>query len=305
MLLSNSWSAQAQTGSNFKYFNDTKHNVQGEFWKFYQSYANAPLVFGFPITEEYTDLKSGRRIQYFARARFELYPEKPEGQRVALTPLGKYLYTKGTALNIFTPVGCRSFNSGFAVCYAFLEFFDKNGGETIFGQPISSFEVYNGRIVQYFERARFEWFPELAEGQKVVLAELGRYYFDSVPEDRKWLDIVPPISIGPGLPPESPTLIQARAFAWKTVVRPSEEQSIYVVVQDQTLTPVRNVAVVVTVHWQGRVDDVYSLPTNENGVASVPIKVQDQPYGSLVTVDVRAILNDLEAKTVTSFRVWR
>jgi hypothetical protein len=306
LLFLNPWRVQAQTtGSTSKYFNETKHNVQGDFWKFYQAQPNGQQVFGFPITEQYIDPKSGRLIQYFSRARFEYYPEKPDGQRVVLTALGKYVYKKGPAVNIFTPVGCRTFASGFNVCYAFLDFFDKNGGETIFGQPISSFEIYNERIVQYFERARFEWYPELPEGQKVVLAELGRIYFDSVPEDRKLLDVVPPLNSGIVPSNSGPLSIQARAFAWKAVVLPQESQAIYVIVQDQTLTPVQNATVVVDVVWgEGDVESS-SLPTGQNGVVIVPLTVRDRPYGSLVTVNIRAYFNGLEARTITSFRIWR
>ncbi len=293
--------AYAQTGTTSKYFVETGHNVSGEFWQFYNSQSNNYQIFGYPITEQFRDDKTGRVIQYFARARFELYPEKPAGQRVQLTNIGEALYKQGTVLNITPPIGCQTFSNGFAVCYDFLKFFNNNGGEAIFGMPISGFEIYNNRIVQYFQRARFEWYPEYPEGQKVVLADLGRVYFDSLREDANLLtavkagtDIVPAV-----------VSIQARAFAWKTVVLPKEQQSIYVVVQDQTLTPVNNAMVLVTIHWSDGVDESTTVYTNNNGVAIVPLTVRDQTYGSLVTIDVKATFLDKTAGTVTSFRVWR
>jgi hypothetical protein len=139
----------------------------------------------------------------------------------------------------------------------------------------------------------------------VVLAELGRIYFDSVPEDRKLLDVVPPLNSGIVPSNSGPLSIQARAFAWKAVVLPQESQAIYVIVQDQTLTPVQNATVVVDVVWgEGDVESS-SLPTGQNGVVIVPLTVRDRPYGSLVTVNIRAYFNGLEARTITSFRIWR
>ncbi|NJM08377.1 L,D-transpeptidase [Candidatus Gracilibacteria bacterium] len=44
----------------------------------------------------------------------------------------------------------------------FLDFWRANGRLLIFGYPISEELVENGRIVQYFERARFEYHPESA-----------------------------------------------------------------------------------------------------------------------------------------------
>jgi hypothetical protein len=61
------------------------------------------------------------------------------------------------------------------VIYAFFSFFDNNGGAELFGYPISEYGPENGtgRIVQYFQRARLEWYPELAPEQRVQLADLG------------------------------------------------------------------------------------------------------------------------------------
>jgi len=282
------------------YFAETGHSVSGDFWQFYKNFPNAQTVFGFPLTEAFTDAESGRQIQYFNRARFEFHPEYPAGQRVLLSPLGENLYVSGgPALNLYTPIGCRSFANGKAVCYAFLEFFDANGGEAVFGMPISGFEFANGRIVQYFQRARFEWFPEFPEGQKVVLADLGRIYFDLIGED--------PNLLTPVRPDNQTRVIslQARAFVWKAVTQPNDTQTVYVVVQDQTLSPVRDAVAVVTIYWTNGTPQSISLPTNEYGVIILPFQVTGQPYGSLVTVKVDVYYGDLTASSLTSFRIWQ
>jgi hypothetical protein len=57
----------------------------------------------------------------------------------------------------------------------FLSFWRERGGVLIFGFPIGEEIVENGRIVQYFERARFEYHPEhLGEAEQVQLSLLGR-----------------------------------------------------------------------------------------------------------------------------------
>jgi hypothetical protein len=281
----------------------TGHNISGDFWVYYQTFADARSVFGEPITEQFPDPVSGRVIQYFQRARFEYFPENPPGQRVKLSSLGVLVSQKappGTTVDSFTPIGCRYFSdTGFSLCYAFLRFYDSSGGELVFGKPISDLMFYNGRVVQYFERARFEWYPEYAEGQKVRLAELGRIYFDMAPED--------PNRLQPASAENSPSDVRSlntRLFTWKAVTQLVDQQVIYVVVQDQTLKPVPGATAVVTISWpQGGTQSI-AQTTNAAGFVSVPILVQGQPHGSLVILDVEVLYNGFSSKTRTSFRIW-
>jgi hypothetical protein len=78
------------------------------------------------------------------------------------------------------PVECRFFpETRHSVCHAFLDFWQTNGGMEVFGLPLTEerTEVIEGRAltVQYFERARFEFHPELiGTGDEVLLSDLGR-----------------------------------------------------------------------------------------------------------------------------------
>ena len=57
----------------------------------------------------------------------------------------------------------------------FLTWWRANGGVLIFGYPISDEMIENGRVVQYFERARFEYHPEAANpAERIQLSLLGR-----------------------------------------------------------------------------------------------------------------------------------
>jgi hypothetical protein len=173
-------------GTDARYFSETGHWVSGAFLALYDAAVDPVLLYGYPISDALVDARSGLRVQYFQRARFELHLDAAEGERVMFTPIGSRVYTPGQnpALDISNTLAGRTYReTAFPVCYAFLDFFEANGGAAQFGYPISGFETYGGRIVQYFERVRFEWYPELGEGQKVRLADLGRTYFDSIPED--------------------------------------------------------------------------------------------------------------------------
>jgi hypothetical protein len=78
------------------------------------------------------------------------------------------------------PVECRFFpETHHSVCHGFLTFWQTHGGMELFGLPLTEerTEVIEGRAltVQYFERARFEFHPELiGTGDEVLLSDLGR-----------------------------------------------------------------------------------------------------------------------------------
>ena len=64
----------------------------------------------------------------------------------------------------------------------FLDFWRANGQLHTFGMPISEELVIDGRIVQYFERARFEYHPEYAgTPQQVQLGLIGREWLAHQP----------------------------------------------------------------------------------------------------------------------------
>ena len=61
------------------------------------------------------------------------------------------------------------------VAHGFLRYWETFGGLPVFGYPISEEFVENGVVVQYFERARFEWHPGSDPSHfDVLLGLLGR-----------------------------------------------------------------------------------------------------------------------------------
>jgi hypothetical protein len=298
IFLSERGSAVAQS-ANVQFFPETGHHVRGDFLRFYKSVPTASLVFGYPITEQIAS-KDGKTVQYFQRARFELRTDLPENQRVQLTPLGQVLYQPADQLELSNTAGCDLFPSGYSVCFAFLDFFKANGGTAQFGNPLSPFEFQDNLIVQYFERARFEWRADRPEGQRVVLTDLGRYYFDQVGEDPALLRPVSPLdaTINPILS------IKVHAFVAKSLTRSSGQQTVYVIVQSQTLQTISNATGKATVHWpDGRTED-YFFTTNKAGLGTLTFNFADQKQGELVPIDITVVYQGLGSTTRTSFRIW-
>lgn len=290
---------RAQVGQS-RYFSETGHNVSGDFLAFYESNPAAEIIYGYPITEQIPG-KDGKTVQYFQRARFELQPGQPEGQRVKLTPLGQETFISTGALNVGNSFACRAYaETGYSVCFAFLDFFDANGGAAQFGYPISAFEYHENKIVQYFERARLEWQPWKPEGARVVISDLGRAYFDKLGEDPGLLLPVNPMDNTPRVI----TQIHVRAFVLKAVTLASDNQSFFVIAQDQNMQPVPGAACTAVVNWPNGAKDSTNLQSDQNGVGIIGLAFSNQPYGSLIYTEITCNYNGLTAKTITSFRIW-
>ncbi len=285
--------ALAQDGEDYHYFPETGHYVQGDFWRYYQQVPNAEIVLGYPITEQL--VRDGKRVQYFENMRLEQVP----GQPVRPTPIGRELYEPLPGIHINNPSACRSFASGYAVCYAFLAFFEAHGGETVFGQPISPFEFYNGRIVQDFENARLEWRPWLSGEQKVAVAPLGLAYFEAQGEDP---------SLRQAVVPEArirPLSLDVRVFVSRAVTHQTDQQMVFVVVRDQAFQPLAGAQGDLLVLWPDGSRQAFAFVTDKRGIARQLLTFADLPAGSVVQIEARVQSSGLDGEAETSFRIWR
>lgn len=292
------WGPAKAQSSDVLFFPETGHNVRGDFLRYYQNVPDPKLVFGYPITEQITS-RDGKTVQYFQRVRFELRTDLPE--RVRLTPIGQAIYTTGSQqLNINNSQGCELFPTGFRICFAFLDFYQLNNGATQFGNPISPFEFHENLIVQYFERARFEWRADRPEGQRVVLTDLGRYYFDQLGEDSAHLKPISPLdaTINPILS------ISARAFVMKPVTLASGQQTIYIVVQSQTRQAVSSANGKAVIRFTDGRTQEYFFSTNTSGLGSITFDFADQKQGEMIPIEILITYQGLSTTTTTSFRIW-
>ncbi len=146
-------------GDSSLYFTETKHNLSSGF-KYYWEHNGGLSVFGFPISEEFTE--DGYTVQYFERARFEYHPEfKGTQYEVELGLLGNQT-TAGRSFEqspAFPSGSDRVYypETGHSLSFGFKYYWEHNGGLSIFGYPISEeFQEVNpadgkSYTVQYFE----------------------------------------------------------------------------------------------------------------------------------------------------------
>ncbi len=177
------------------YFPETGHTLGGGFRTYWEQNGGLP-IFGFPISEEFTEIGSDGKpvtVQYFERHRFEWRPENTPPYHVLLSRMGDDLLRRqGRDWYTFErsgPIqGCRYFaETNQALCEPFLSYWRNHGLEfdgkpgksyaeslALFGLPLSMpriEETQPGKvlIVQWFERARFELHPD----GSVLLGLLG------------------------------------------------------------------------------------------------------------------------------------
>jgi sortase (surface protein transpeptidase) len=189
----------AQAQGDRRCFRETGYCIAGRFREYWEQ--NGGLaVFGFPITPEQNERVEGQwaRAQWFERTRFELHTENVPPYDVLLGRLGAdRLRRQGRDWKKFPRMeagqDCQYFvETDRLICGAFLSAWHSNGlnfdGDpaisepeslALFGLPLSDAQAErqsdgNVYLVQWFERARFEWHPENAPPYDVLLGLLGR-----------------------------------------------------------------------------------------------------------------------------------
>ena len=180
-------------------FTETSYCVSGRFLSYWRQ--NGGLaVFGLPISQRITE--NNLPVQYFERQRFELHAENAAPYDVLLGRLGDELLrqrsidwsTLPSASG--TQAGCRYFpETQHNLCDQpggpnFLSYWSANGLEfdrkkgkspaenlALFGLPLTEpmTMTLEGQpfLVQWFERARFEWHPDNTAAYRVLLGRLG------------------------------------------------------------------------------------------------------------------------------------
>jgi len=188
-------------GPHASYYLETGHNIAPLFQQYWASKGGI-AQFGYPRTEairEFDPLEGKIfTVQYFERARFEYHPEfAGTNNEVLLGLLGKQL----TVQRSESPFGRRKSaadvpeisyfpQTGHFLAFGFKTYWENNGGLAMYGYPISeeftekNSDDGNSYTVQYFERARFEYHPELKNSPyEVLLGLLG----NKVLRNKDWL----------------------------------------------------------------------------------------------------------------------
>jgi hypothetical protein len=172
------------------FFPETGHHLSGELLDNWLQHGDF-TIYGFPLTDPVYE--GGRIVQYFERARLELWPENADEHPdwvVQGTLLGVWKAQQVRGRAPFRPVALPDYQpndefyffdeTGHTLANGFKKYWDEHGGVAVFGYPISEEYEEGDFIVQYFERARLEWHPENAGSDfEVLLGHLGREYADA------------------------------------------------------------------------------------------------------------------------------
>jgi len=183
---------------NVTYFPSTGHTLRGVFRDYWQAHGGL-AQFGYPITEQFIEGSgtiTSYTVQYFERNRFELHPENQPPYNVLLGLLGRTVtaghegelpFQRTPAM--MNPAALYFSETGHNLIGVFRDYWQAHGGLAIYGYPISEqfkeVSKTDGKayLVQYFERNRFEYHPELPDPYKVSLGLLGV----QVLQQRGWL----------------------------------------------------------------------------------------------------------------------
>ncbi len=162
-------------------FPETGYCLGGRFRAYWEAHGGLARN-GYPLSDPFAErLEDGRgyTVQYCERVRLEYHPENVSPDDVLLGQFGRRFHPADPPVD--PQAGAAFFApTGHNVPPDFLAYWSGNGGLAQFGYPLSEEFVEtleDGRpyTVQYFERARFERHPEIADpGGRVLLGQFGR-----------------------------------------------------------------------------------------------------------------------------------
>jgi hypothetical protein len=171
--------ASHDVGPNRVYFSQTGQYLGHSFLEYWR-HNGGIHVFGYPITSEFS--QNGMTVQYFERAIFEWHPNNPAQHRVLLRRMGADARNERDlrdhpAFQRANQAGgsSRYFEqTGHNLSHGFRTYWENRGGLGVFGFPLSEeFQKDNGMVVQYFERAIFEYHPNNPADWRVLQERLG------------------------------------------------------------------------------------------------------------------------------------
>lgn len=286
-------------GDSIELFPKTGRWIGSHIKELFYSVNNPLEVFGYPITDEFIDKETGVRKQYFEKARMEYRLDVDGNEHVVLTPLGEMFYETGEPIKNPSIGGCKNFgNSEFKVCHAFLEFYESNGGERIFGEPISSFQISDGWIVQYFKNSKFEWRPNSMGENAVHVSNLGEQYFHLYENKRDFLEPLEnniPITL---------TKINISVSPGQPIYEQNDKMYIVAYTSNQYSHALPDVLLVIQVVFpDGTSHMIFPGTTDENGIASSFVELNTSSCG-MGDIIVAAGLGDIMTETRTNFYMF-
>ncbi|MCP4538352.1 MAG: hypothetical protein GY832_14545 [Chloroflexi bacterium] len=318
-LFSGASATYAQPPSNdCRYFAETGYYVCDAFLGFFDARGGLE-IYGNPITEAFNDPILGLRVQFFQNVRMEFHPYNPFPYQVQLGLLVDELgYRFPPARSDKIPTFNTNLRHYFpetrhVVEYSFLEHFRENGGIDTFGYPRSEFMYEDGRIVQYFQRARMEWHPEITSGSQMRLTSLGEIYVErfgipDVSDEPVPPQIGVPTPVPPpptATPPSTVTKLNVSASVRYVITGREGGQTVFVYVTDQLQQSVPGASVRMVVQYPSG-DQFYEFEelTNDSGFTGFYFDILPASPGQKVVIAVAVTYKSLTGTTQTFFLPW-
>ncbi len=169
------------------YFPLVGHGITEQFYDYWRNHGGL-AQFGYPLTEEFLERNPADgynyRVQYFERNRFEWHTENAAPYNILLGLLGSGATAGRISEAPFRRVSATAAEPYFAptghtLAAEFAAYWQAGGGLPVYGYPISEpfseVSPTDGRryLVQYFQRNRLEYHPELPAAYRVSLGLLG------------------------------------------------------------------------------------------------------------------------------------
>jgi hypothetical protein len=193
------WPSPVAAGQS-RTFPETGQTSSNAFYDFWQAHGGLEII-GLPLSPTYIQ-RDRKVVQIYERAIMEWHPENDRANRVQLQRLGDEaldniftttLQHAGDADRMEPPRPCASMNNcetftatNHTLLGAFRDYWYAHGGLATFGYPLTeefALGTFDGGgksfVVQYFERNRFEYHPEI-NGGTVLLGRLGAPIWDEV-----------------------------------------------------------------------------------------------------------------------------
>ncbi len=160
------------------YFPVTSHTLNDQigFLTYWLNHGSV-TVLGFPLSEVYTDGDTGFQSQYFERGVLEYHPKNLDPYKVEIRSLGREAGQVQPAIVPGQPPSAGSTfypQTGHWLDARFAAFWQSQGGLAQFGYPIGEpVTQADGKVVQWFERARFEYTLSATGYPQVLLGLVG------------------------------------------------------------------------------------------------------------------------------------
>ena len=248
------------------------------------------LVFGERLSAPRTAPDGAQEVVYENGI---LVADSASGGAATLRPLGRAaLVQPGPPAQQLLLPGVQYFpETGHNVRDAFNVFFERHGGRSLFGLPLSEMHIEGGMLVQYFENAVLTFRSGAVSEQGVALRNLGRSAFNAAPDGAATAE-----------PAAGLTL---HTWARFPIARADDEQEIFVIVLNLSQRPVEQ-ALVTLQFATAEGPAVFVLPaTGADGRTSLvlPVAALKATERGAVAYTALARAAQTEAQVRSSFNV--